>query len=172
MPTHRTAAPSPSGARVAGAYVQPLLELAVERGVALSALAVAAGMAEDALSPIPESLAAADYVRLLDAGAELARHPHFGLHVGERVKLGTYSVYGLILLSCRDLGQAFAQTLRYESLAHDLGRSELGPDLVAVAVVDPVPTRDVVALHRRSMTGSPAVAAVLAALAGRAAGSR
>lgn len=126
MPTHRTAASIPSAARVAGAYVQPLLELAVERGVALSALAVAAGLPEDALSPMPESLAAADYVRLLDAGAELARHPHFGLHVGERVKLGTYSVYGLILLSCRDLGQAFAQTLRYESLAHDLGRSELG----------------------------------------------
>ena len=125
MPTHRTAAPSPSGARVAGAYVQPLLELAMERGVGLRALAVAAGLPEDALSPVPESLAAADYVRLLDAGAELARHPHFGLNVGERVKLGTYSVYGLILLSCRDLGQAFAQTLRYESLAHDLGRSEL-----------------------------------------------
>lgn len=126
MPTHRTAASSPSGGRVAGAYVQPLLELAVERGVGLPTLAVAAGLPEDALSHMPESLAAADYVRLLDAGAALARHPHFGLHVGERVKLGTYSVYGLILLSCRDLGQAFAQTLRYESLAHDLGRSELG----------------------------------------------
>jgi len=126
MPTHRITAPSPQSARVAGAYVQPLLELAVERGVGLSALAVAAGLPEDALSPMPESLAAADYVRLLDAGAELAGHPHFGLHVGERVRLGTYSVYGLILLSCRDLGQAFAQTLRYESLAHDLGRSELG----------------------------------------------
>ena len=125
MPTQSIAAPSPSAGRVTGAYVQPLLELAVERGVGLPALAVAAGMPEDALSPMPESLAATDYVRLLDAGAELARHPHFGLHVGERVKLGTYSVYGLILLSCRDLGQAFAQTLRYESLAHDLGRSEL-----------------------------------------------
>ena len=125
MPTHRIAASSPSGGRVAGAYVQPLLELAVECGVGLPALAVAAGMPEDALSQMPESLTATDYVRLLDAGAELARHPHFGLHVGERVKLGTYSVYGLILLSCRDLGQAIQQTLRYESLAHDLGRSEL-----------------------------------------------
>ena len=114
-----------SGGRVAGAYVQPLLELAHERGVQLQALALAAGLDKDALSPLPETLAAADYVRLLDAGAELAQHPHFGLHVGERVKLGTYSVYGLILLSCRDFGQVFQQTLRYESLAHDLGRSEL-----------------------------------------------
>lgn len=110
---------------MAGAYLQPLLELAVECGVSLRTLATAAGVAENALSPVPESIAAADYVRLLDAGAELARHPHFGLHVGERVKLGTYSVYGLILLSCRDFGQVFQQTLRYEGLAHDLGRSEL-----------------------------------------------
>ena len=97
----------------------------MERGVSLRTLAAAAGLPDNALSPVPESLAAADYVRLLDAGAELAKHPHFGLHVGERVKLGTYSVYGLILLSCRDFGQVFQQTLRYEGLAHDLGRSAL-----------------------------------------------
>jgi hypothetical protein len=41
------------------------------------------------------------------------------------VKLGTYSVYGLVLLSCRDFRQALEQTLRYEQLAHDLGRSAL-----------------------------------------------
>ena len=126
MPTvPASAASHPTGGRVAGAYLQPLLELAVERGVSLRALATAAGLAENALSPVPESLPAADYVRLLDVGAELAQHPQFGLHVGERVKLGTYSVYGLILLSCRDFGQVFQQTLRYEGLAHDLGRSEL-----------------------------------------------
>lgn len=125
MPNGQPVETRRTGGRVAGAYVQPLLELAVERGVAMQALALAAGLPQDAFSPMPESLAAADYVRLLDAGAALTAHPHFGLHVGERVKLGTYSVYGLILLSCRDFGQVFQQTLRYEGLAHDLGRSAL-----------------------------------------------
>ena len=69
-----------------------------------------------------------DYLRLLDAGAELAQDAHFGLHVGECVKLGAYSVYGLVLLACRDFGQAFEQTMRYEALAHDLGRSRLSLD--------------------------------------------
>lgn len=126
MPSPLSAVTGLPGGRVALAYAQPLLELAQEHGVDLQALAVAAGMPPQALKPLPDSLAAADYVRLLDAGAELAQHPHFGLQVGERVKLGTYSVYGLILLSCRDFGQVFQQTLRYESLAHDLGRSSLG----------------------------------------------
>ena len=52
------------------------------------------------------------------------------------------------------------------ALVPRLGRSPLGDDLVALRAEDPVPTREVIAVHRRSMTASPAVAAVLAALAG------
>ena len=117
--------PSLSGGRVAGSYLQPLLEAAAARGVQADALERAAGLPAGALWPLPEALPTDDYVRLLDIGARLAHDPHFGLHVGERFKLGTYTVYGLVLLSCRDFGQAFEQTMRYEQLAHDLGRSSL-----------------------------------------------
>jgi AraC-like DNA-binding protein len=119
---------SRSGARVTGAYLQPLIDVVTARGLSLPTLAVAAGMAERALSPCPESLAAADYVHLLTIAAELTNDPHLGLHVGESVKLGTYTVYGLMLLSCQDFGQVLQQTLRYEALAHDLGRSDLHVD--------------------------------------------
>jgi DNA-binding transcriptional LysR family regulator len=51
------------------------------------------------------------------------------------------------------------------ALVPRLGREELADDLVAVAVHDPVPTRTVVVVHRRSMATSPAVQAVVAALA-------
>lgn len=114
--------------RVAGAYLQPLLEAAAARGVGAAALAQAVGLGAQALDPPPEFIAAPTYVALLDAGARLGNDADFGLHVGERVKLGTYNVYGLILLSCRDFGQALQQTLRYEGLAHDLGRSEIVVD--------------------------------------------
>ncbi|WGG52229.1 AraC family transcriptional regulator [Rugamonas sp. DEMB1] len=112
-------------ARVAGSYLLPLLEAAAARGVPAAELERGAGLAAGALWPLPETLPADDYVRLLEVGARLAGDAHFGLHVGERFKLGTYSVYGLILLSCRDFGHAFEQTMRYEQLAHDLGRSAL-----------------------------------------------
>jgi len=118
-------------ARVTGSYLQPLLEEAAARGVSTQVLVRAAGLAEGALDPLPESLAARDYIALLAAGAELADDPHFGLHVGERVRLGTYSVYGLILLACTDFAQVIEQTQRYEQLAHDLGRSRLELDLDA-----------------------------------------
>lgn len=51
------------------------------------------------------------------------------------------------------------------ALVPRLGRAELGDGLVAVPVREPVPTRLVDALHRRSMAESPAVRAVLAAFA-------
>jgi DNA-binding transcriptional LysR family regulator len=51
------------------------------------------------------------------------------------------------------------------ALVPRLGRAPLGPALVAVPVADPEPSREIVALHRASMTDSPAIAALLAALA-------
>ena len=45
-----------------------------------------------------------------------------------------------------------------------LGRSPLGDELAAVPVADPVPSREILALHRASMRDSPAIGALLAAL--------
>ena len=50
------------------------------------------------------------------------------------------------------------------ALVPRLGRQPLGDDLVAVRVHDPVPTRDIIALHRSSMAESPAIQAVVARL--------
>ena len=113
------------GGRVTGAYLQPLIETAAARGVDHVRLAQAAGLASGALACLPESLAARDYLALLDAGARLSGDAHFGLHVGEQVRPGTFSVYGLVLMACSDFGQALEQTQRYEQLAHDLGRTSL-----------------------------------------------
>jgi DNA-binding transcriptional LysR family regulator len=45
-----------------------------------------------------------------------------------------------------------------------LGRSPLGEDLAAVPVADPLPSREIIALHRASMSDSPALATLLGAL--------
>ncbi len=52
------------------------------------------------------------------------------------------------------------------ALVPRLGRVDLTDDLVALTARDPVPTRDIVAVHRRSMADSPALKAVVEALAG------
>jgi DNA-binding transcriptional LysR family regulator len=55
------------------------------------------------------------------------------------------------------------------ALVPRLGRQPLSEELVAIPAHDPVPTRDLIAVHRRSMTDSPAVRAVLDALTGSSA---
>ncbi|GMA33246.1 LysR family transcriptional regulator [Litorihabitans aurantiacus] len=50
------------------------------------------------------------------------------------------------------------------ALVPRLGRAELGEDLVAIPTAQPASTRDVVALHRRSLGDSPSLRAVLDAL--------
>jgi DNA-binding transcriptional LysR family regulator len=62
-----------------------------------------------------------------------------------------------------------ARTGAVVALVPRLGRAPLGPDLVAVPTVDPASTRDVVAVHRRSQSDSPALRATLSALRERGA---
>ena len=50
------------------------------------------------------------------------------------------------------------------ALVPRLGRSELGPELVALPCREPVSQRQVLAVHRRSMTSSPVLRAVMDAL--------
>ena len=51
------------------------------------------------------------------------------------------------------------------ALVPRMGRAPLGQELVAITVHDPRPTREVIAVHRRSMQRSPAVTVVLESLA-------
>ncbi|MFS0795136.1 LysR family transcriptional regulator [Microbacterium sp. 1P10AE] len=65
-----------------------------------------------------------------------------------------------------------ARTGAVVALVPRLGRAPLGPDLVAVPTIDPASTRDVVAVHRRSQSDSPALRATLSALRERGAALR
>lgn len=53
------------------------------------------------------------------------------------------------------------------ALLPELGRGPLPDDVVAISAYDPVPRREVMALHRQSMSDSPAIRAVVEALATR-----
>ncbi|MGN6529246.1 MAG: AraC family transcriptional regulator ligand-binding domain-containing protein [Burkholderiaceae bacterium] len=107
------------------AYVQTAVAAAQAQGVDPDALAAAIGRPAEALAPTRDSLSVDDYLALLEAGARLAGDPAFGLHVGLQARLSTYPFYGLVVCACKTLREAFAQTRRYEGLAHDLGRSRL-----------------------------------------------
>ena len=117
--------PVAADARVAMAYVQAAVAAAQAGGLTAAEIVANLGWPTDALAPTRDSLTVAEYIALLDAGARLADDAVFGLHVGLQARLSTYPFYGLVVCACTTLREAFAQTRRYEGLAHDLGRSRL-----------------------------------------------
>jgi AraC-like DNA-binding protein len=117
--------PPEAEARVLGPYVRTALDTAHELGVSAERLAAALGWPAERLAPTLDDLPAVAYIELLGAAAALSGDPLFGLRVGEHARLSTYPIYGLVVCACTNLREAFAQTQRYEGLAHDLGRSRL-----------------------------------------------
>ena len=116
--------PAPD-ARVAMAYAQTAVAAAQAMGVSSAALCADLGWGTETLDAARDSLTVAEYLQLLGAGGRLAGDPVFGLHAGLHARLSTYPFYGLVVCACTTLRGAFAQTRRYEGLAHDLGRSRL-----------------------------------------------
>jgi AraC-like DNA-binding protein len=116
--------PAPD-ARVAMAYAQTAVATAQAMGVTPAAICADLGWSAETLDAARDSLTVAEYLQLLGAGDRLAGDPVFGLHAGLHARLSTYPFYGLVVCACTTLRGAFAQTRRYEGLAHDLGRSRL-----------------------------------------------
>jgi|GEM_PF-150914 len=117
--------PPAADARVAMAYAQTAVAAAQAMGVTTAQLCAELGWPEETLDAARDSLTVAEYIALLGAGDRLADDPVFGLHTGLHARLSTYPFYGLVVCACTTLRGAFAQTHRYEGLAHDLGRSRL-----------------------------------------------
>lgn len=115
--------PTLARARVVGAYAKTAVDTARARGSDLARLGVACGI--DLTAPLPEAIPVERYIALLDAAATQLDDPFFGLHVGQNMRLSTFASYGLVICTCKDFRAAAEQTRRFESLAHDLGRSEI-----------------------------------------------
>ena len=86
-------------------------ELLVQAGVQLETLA-------------NDPLHVADYLLLVDLANDNLS-PDWGIDLGLRFRPATYGILGLLPLHCENLFEALGMVLRFESLVHDLGTSEV-----------------------------------------------
>jgi AraC-like DNA-binding protein len=68
------------------------------------------------------------YLRIQDEAAEYINDPYLGLHMGEFVQPGSWSILGYLMMNCKTLGEAFEKTGRYQRIIGNMitGRIELG----------------------------------------------
>lgn len=111
-------------ARVSGEFASVAVRTAREFGADPGALGRACGLG-DLAAPLPDAIGVENFLQLLEAASAMLGDPLFGLHVGERMRIADAGGYGMALLACANFRETVAITLRYESLAHDLGRSQL-----------------------------------------------
>lgn len=114
-------------ARVAGPRAGVAVATAKAWGADLSTLGEACGLG-DLNRPLPDWISVQSYLALLEAASAQTRDPLFGLHVGERMRVTDASGYGIALLACSTFRETTDVTIRFESLCHDLGRSQLMED--------------------------------------------
>jgi AraC-like DNA-binding protein len=109
---------APFAGEVARPYWQTLVETAKKHAVAGNFF-----LGESSQANSSQAVKVEQYLALFSQGVQGCEA--FGMHLGRAVRLGTFPVLGMTLLSCHNLQQVLAQILRYEGLNHDLGVSTL-----------------------------------------------
>ena len=79
------------------------------------------------------------YLRIQDEAAEYIHDPYLGLHMGEFVQPGSWSILGYLMMNCKTLGEAFEKSGRYHRIIGNqiTARAELGPGKVRVIYFTP-----------------------------------
>jgi AraC-like DNA-binding protein len=60
------------------------------------------------------------YLLIQDKAAEYVDDPYLGLHVGEFVEAGSWSILGYMMMNCKTLGEAFEKSARYSRVIGNL----------------------------------------------------
>lgn len=111
-------------ARVAGLYAKPAIDMARARGVELGQLGLSSSLGRLG-GASPDDISVESFVALLDGAAKQLNDPFFGLRVGMGMRPTNFVGYGLALCACKTVRDSTGLTIRFESLSHDLGRTEL-----------------------------------------------
>jgi AraC-like DNA-binding protein len=68
------------------------------------------------------------YLRIQDGAAEYVNDPYLGLHMGEFVHPGSWSILGYLMMNCKTLREAFEKSGRYQRIIGNMinARMEMG----------------------------------------------
>ncbi len=107
----------PAPRTVAAGYVATLIEAVTAAGdISAARLLAAAGLPDDLGQGADRRLPHDAVSRLWQAGLAASGDADLGLHVGKRVRPGSFNALGHLLMSCASLREAAAETERFAGL--------------------------------------------------------
>ena len=130
---------TPSPYDVSIGILSQLILYLKHRGIEERPILSACGV-DPALTEDPEArIDFAQYVQVEEAAAEAAGDPLFGLHMGEFIEPGHYSIIGYLMMNSRTLGEAMAEAEKYYRILGTAVKTRIRPGLGTVKVIYTLP---------------------------------
>jgi hypothetical protein len=102
------------------AKVAAIVEALAAESVSAAAVLEGVGVSHDALGSPTTRVALDQIIRCYHNAARLTRAPHFALHLGLKVHVSDYGMYGFALLSATDFRKSMKAAVQYHGLVAPL----------------------------------------------------
>jgi len=135
---------SPDRLTVAAGIVSQLARYLSSRKLDVRPLLLAQGLDPEVLGMPDARVAYEAYLAVEEEAAALSGDPFFGLHMGEWVEPGHYSIIGYLMMNSATLGEAFGIAGRYFKLLGNAITSRALPGLKAMRIVYEAPRESTV----------------------------
>ncbi|MBN1472656.1 MAG: AraC family transcriptional regulator [Syntrophaceae bacterium] len=99
----------------------------------------AAGLAAAVLDSPDSHISLESYIAVEDEAARVSGDAYFGLHMGEFVEPGNYSILGYMMMNSRTLGEAFEKSARYHKIIGNMITPVVRPGLKTVKIIFTTP---------------------------------
>ncbi|MDP4094659.1 MAG: AraC family transcriptional regulator, partial [Bacillota bacterium] len=72
-----------------------------------------------------ERISVEKYINIEDEAARITNDPYFGLHMGQFVEAGNWSILGYMMMNCKTLGEAFGKFAKYSNILGNLIKEDI-----------------------------------------------
>jgi AraC-like DNA-binding protein len=97
------------------------------------------GVDPSILTSPDERILVEKYTLVEEEAAHVTNDPCFGLHMGQFIEAGNWSILGYMMMNCKTLGEAFGKFAKYSNIIGNLiyGDVHMGPDSVTIFLAIP-----------------------------------
>jgi AraC-like DNA-binding protein len=97
------------------------------------------GINSSILTSPDERISVEKYIFLEDEAARATKDPYFGLHMGQFMEAGNWSILGYMMMNCKTLAEAFGKSAKYSSIIGNLIKGDIyiGVDTVTISLMVP-----------------------------------
>ncbi len=121
-----------------GILVQ-LVRYLIELKVDIDKFLLSVGIDSSILASPDERISVEKYILIEEQAAIVTNDPCFGLHMGQFVEVGNWSILGYMMMNCKTLGEALGKFAKYSNIIGNLIREDVSISADSATILLSVP---------------------------------